>query len=46
MTVASGEVAQRTGDIALTNAGETCQEHRLMTGDPVGGGEFQEGLFI
>jgi hypothetical protein len=46
MTLARGEVAQRTGEIAFAHAGGPCQEHRLMTGDPVDGGEFQESLFI
>ena len=44
--LAGGEVAQRTGKITFANAGGACEEHGVVTADPIGGGEFQDRLFV
>ena len=46
MTLAGGEVAKRTGKITLAHPGGACEEHRVVTADPIGGGEFQDRLFV
>ena len=46
MTLAGGEVAQRTGKITLADPGGARQEHGVVTADPIGGGEFQDRLFV
>ena len=46
VTLAGGEVAQHTGKITFADAGGAGQEHGIVTGDPVRGGEFQDRLFV
>ena len=46
VTLTGSEVAKRASEITFAHAGGTGQEHGVVMGDPVRGGEFQDRLFV
>jgi hypothetical protein len=45
-TVAAGAVAERAGDVALSGAGGTGDEHLLVVADPLASGEAEDEALV